>query len=279
MIPAFRAELLKLRRRPGVLILLAAMFGTVVLLGYAVLYVVATQAPADELQGLDPGLLLAALQPASMPGQVLGIVAGPGVAIAVILGALVIGAEYGWRTVKTMTTQEPQRLPLHAGRVLAVGLVCVVLAAVAFAGGALGAAIVAALEPTGGTWPSVAEGAGAFGVALLALAVWCAIGMCLAMLFRGTAWAVGIGLLYALAVESIVGLLPLRGDVGDLLARSLISNNITALVADAAPDTTGAFGAPTVPIPPAQAVAVLVAYLAVALVVAAVVFARRDIAD
>lgn len=56
-------------------------------------------------------------------------------------------------------------------------------------------------------------------------------------------------------------------------------STISALGADAARDTTGALGAPTAPIPPAHAVAVLVAYLALALAVTAVVSARQDSAD
>jgi ABC-2 type transport system permease protein len=275
MISAFRAEVLKLRKRPGVLILMATMFTVVLLLGYLLLYAVATQTPTDDMPGFDPSALTALLRPDALLVQVLGIVAGPGVAIALILGALSVGAEYNWRTVTTIVTQRPQRLPLAAGRALAVLMACGALSVVAFAGGLAGTGLVSLLDPADSAWPSAADTAAAFGVALLTAAVWCAIGMCLATVFRSTAWAIGVGLLYALAVESALGLLPLGGRLGDVVAQILIANNVTALVVAAAPDAS--FGAPAVPISALQAIAVLSAYLVVALAAAAAVFARRDI--
>jgi ABC-2 type transport system permease protein len=277
-VAAFRAELLKLRKRPGVWILLATMAGTVLLLGYVLFYLLVTQLPADELQGLDPTAVLESLRPAGLPVQVLGIVAGIGGAIGLILGGLVMGSEYGWRTVKTLATQGPTRLPLLAGRLLAVLLVCLALAVMAFVGGAAGTTIVAVLEPGDTTLPQTADLLAAFGAATLTTCVWCAVGMCLATLFRSTSWAIGLGLLYSLAIESIVAILPLAGNLGDIVSDALIGNNVAALVAAAAPQTSATFGGPAVTIDAGQAIAVLSAYIVVAVGIAAVAFVRRDIA-
>jgi ABC-2 type transport system permease protein len=278
MISAFRADLLKLRKRPGVLILLATMFAVVLLFGYLLLYAVATQAPPDEVPGFDPSALTDLLRPDALLVQVLGIVAGPGVAIALILGALAVGSEYSWRTVKTVATQRPQRLSLIAGRAAAVTVICAILVVAAFAGGLAGTGLVSLFDPAQSAWPSTGETAAAMGVALLTVAVWCAIGMCLATVFRSTAWAVGVGLLYALAVESALGLLPLAGRLGEVVAQILIANNVTALTVAAVPAAATSFGAPAVPISAAQASAVLAAYLVGSLAATAAVFARRDIA-
>lgn len=277
-VAAFRAETLKLRKRPGVLILMATMAGVVALFGYLLLYALATQAPAEAMQGIDIDALLDNLRPAALPAQVLSIVAGFGGTIGLIVGALAFGAEYGWRTVATMATQRPQRLALMTGRLLAVFLMCLLLALAAFAGGAAGTALVSLLQPTATGTPSAVEVASAYGVAALTIGVWCAIGLCLATVFRSTAWAIGVGLLYALAIESVLGLLPLAGDIGDVVARALISNNIAALVAAAAPQSSDVFGAPLVVIDAGQAVAVLAAYVAAASATATAVFIRRDIA-
>lgn len=277
---AFRAELLKLRKRPGVWILLATMAGTVLLFGYVLFYLLVTQLPEAELQGLDSSAVLDSLRPSKLPVQVLGMVSGLGGAIGLILGGLAIGSEYGWRTTKTMTTQGPRRLPLMLGRMLAVLIVCLLLAVVAFAGGAAGATLVSLLEPGDTAIPDAVDLITAYGVAALTISVWCALGVCLAMLFRSTAWAIGIGLLYALAVESIIGILPLAGDIGDIVTQALIGNNVAALVAAAAPSSAAAtFGGPMVDIDAGQAVAVLLAYIVAAIGIATVVFVRRDIAS
>lgn len=278
VVAAFRAEVLKLRKRPGVRILVATMAGVVLLLGYVLLYVFATQTPDDQLQGLDSALLLDALRPESLPIQVLGMVVGPGSAIALILGALAFGAEYSWRTITTIAIQRPSRLALVTGRILAVLAVCLVLVLAGFVGGAVGTAVVSLLEQADGGGPAVAQVLSAFGVGALATAVWAAIGLCLATVLRSMAWAIGLGLLYSFAIESVVGLLPLRGGVGDLVARALIGNNVTALVVDVAPDSAATLGTATIAIDPEQAVGVLLMYLAIALVVAVAVFIRRDIA-
>lgn len=275
---AFRAELLKLRKRPGVWILLATMAGTVLVFGYVLFYLLVTQLPEAELQGLDPSAVLGSLRPSELPVQVLGMVSGLGGAIGLILGGLAVGSEYGWRTTKTMVTQGPRRLPLMLGRMLAVLMVCVVLALLAFAGGAAGAALVSLLEPGDATLPEAADLLSAFGVAALTISVWCAVGSCLATLFRSTAWAIGLGLLYSLAIEAIIGILPLAGDIGDIVNRALIGNNVAALVAAAAPQSAATFGGPAIDIDAGQAVAVLLTYLVAAIAIATAVFVRRDIA-
>jgi len=275
---AFRAELLKLRKRPGVWILLATMAGTVLLFGYVLFYLLVTQLPDADLQGLDPSAVLDSLRPSELPVQVLGMVAGLGGAIGLILGGLAVGSEYGWRTTKTMTTQGPRRLPLMLGRMLAVLIVCMLLAVMAFVGGIAGTALVSLLEPGDTSVPEAADLITAFGVAVLTISVWCALGACLATLFRSTAWAIGIGLLYSLAVESIIGILPMAGNIGDIVGRALIGNNVAALVAAAAPQSAATFGGPAVDIAAGQAAAVLLAYITAAIGIATVVFIRRDIA-
>ena len=275
---AFRAELLKLRKRPGVWILLATMAGTVLLFGYVLFYLLATQLPDADLQGLDPSAVLDSLRPSELPVQVLGMVAGLGGAIGLILGGLAVGSEYGWRTTKTMTTQGPRRLPLMLGRMLAVLIVCMLLAVMAFVGGIAGTALVSLLEPGDTSVPEAADLITAFGVAVLTISVWCALGACLATLFRSTAWAIGIGLLYSLAVESIIGILPMAGNIGDIVGRALIGSNVAALVAAAAPQSAATFGGPAVDIAAGQAAAVLLAYITAAIGIATVVFIRRDIA-
>lgn len=276
---AFRAELLKLTQRPAFWILLAVLVGGVLLFGYILLWALATQAPSDALEGgFDAPALLGQLRPERIPTQVLSMVTGFGGTLALILGALSVGSEFGWRTLGTIATQRPGRLALVLGRYGALFTACLVLAAAAFVGGAAGSALVAVLEPIGAELPAAADVAAAFGASVLVLVLWCMLGACLAMLFEGTGWAIGLGLLWALAVESLVGLVPLPGRAGELLQEALISSNSAALLAAVSPQGAETITDPSLDIAAGQAVTVLVAYLVVALVVATAVFLRRDIA-
>lgn len=276
-VASYRAEALKLRKRPAVWILLATMGGVVLVFGYLLLYLLAAQAP-EALGGVGASTLLDALRPSGVPLQTLGVVSGFGSAIGLILGALTFGSEYSWRTVATMAIQGPRRMPLVAGRVAAVLQTCLVVGFAAFAGGAVGAAVVALFEPGDVTPPAAVDVATAYGAAVLIIGVWCAIGLCLATVFRGTGWAIGLGLIYALAVESVISTIPFTGQVGEVVDRVLIGNNAAALAIAVAPDQADVFGQATVDIPAGQAVVALLAYLVVALVVAVLVFLRRDIA-
>jgi ABC-type transport system involved in multi-copper enzyme maturation permease subunit len=273
-----RAEWLKLRKRPAVWIMILVLGLVVLLFGYLALYLLATQAPAEATTGLDRVLVLTVLSPENLPGQVLSIAAGFGGALGLILGALSMGNEFTWQTVKTITTQLPRRSTLLAGHAAGLVTVCTVMALTAFAGGALGSYVVTLLEPIDAIVPALDDLATAFGVTVLIIAMWCMIGMSLAMLFRGTGWAIGVGLLYTFALEQLLTLLPLEGRASELLNEALIGTNTNALVAWLSPETTAAFGGTGIDIDPLQAIAVLLAYLVVAVVIATVVFARRDIA-
>jgi ABC-type transport system involved in multi-copper enzyme maturation permease subunit len=269
------AELLKLARRPALWILMAVLIAVVLLFGYVLLWLLSE---SEDLQGVDAGPLLEQLRPEQLGGQVLSMVTGFGNALALLLGALSVGSEFGWHTMKTIATQGPSRMTLMVGRFGALLVACLALAAAAFVSGAAGSAIVALGEQLDTTLPAFGDLAAAFGASVLVLAVWCALGAALAMVLRSTGWAIGLGLVYALAVESIVVvLLPAIGRVGEVVQQVLISTNTTALVQAVSPQATEALGGTSPDIAAGQAVAVLAGYLAVAVAVTITVFAQRDI--
>lgn len=273
-----RADWLKLRKRPAVWIMIALLALLVPLLGYVLLYVAVTAAPPEATTGLDRVAVLTLLSPANLPGQALSITVTVGGVLGLILGAMATGGEFSWNTVKTITTQRPRRTTLLAGHGIALLGVCVLMAIAAFAGAALGAYGITLLEPIPAVAPPADELATAVAVAALIIAVWCALGVCLAMLFRATGWAIGLGLAYLFVLEQLVSLLPLPGRTADVVNEALLGTNSNALVSWLSPDVAQSLGGATVDIPPAQSMAVLLTYLVVAVAVAMVVFARRDIA-
>lgn len=271
------ADWLKVRKRPAVWIMITVLGLLVLLLGYLALYVVVTQTPPEATAGLDRVAVLTVLSPVNLPGQVLSITASVGGAIGLILGAMTIGGEFSWGTIKTMSTQLPRRTTLLAGHALALLGVCVLMSISAFVGGAIGAYVITLLEPIPAVMPVAVDVATAFGVAVLIIAVWCALGMGLAMLFRGTGWAIGLGLLYLFVLEQVLTALPLPERTAELVEEGLVGPNATALVTWLSSDVARSLGG-TVDIPPVQSMLVLGAYLVVAVAVAMAIFARRDIA-
>jgi len=127
-----------------------------------------------------------------------------GAPIALILGALAVGSEYGWTTFKTVLTQRPGRLGLYFGKLLALGIVLALLVVLIFAAGAASGYVVGGLEDAPVGWPAAGELARALGAGGLILAIWAALGVLLATLLRSTALSIGIGLVYYFVLETSI---------------------------------------------------------------------------
>jgi hypothetical protein len=77
--------------------------------------------------------------------------------MALILGALTLGSEYGWTTFKTVLTQRPGRLALFFGKLLALGVVLALLVVLTLAAGAASGYVIVRLEDTPTGWPVAGE--------------------------------------------------------------------------------------------------------------------------
>jgi ABC-2 type transport system permease protein len=230
--------------------------------------------------GETPAQLLADILPGRLVPNTLGgfpMFAG---AIALIIGALVATSEYGWGTLKTILTQRPRRRSLLAGKLLSMATAILVLVLTVFAVNALWSWVIAATEGMPTDWPSVLDLGRGIGAGWLILGMWSLVGALLGILFRSTSLAVGLGLVWALAVENLI-----RGFAGvlgflDAFQRGLPGVNAGSLVAalgaatldqpGGTPGVTAAVGGP-------QAVVVLGAYVAVLTSVAGVALQRQDV--
>src|SRR4051794_17588878 len=93
MVHSYRAELFKLRKRPAVWVLFAVWL---TLLGvFTHLFPYLSYRSSGRPQ-------LAQLLPSHLPEQAIGGYAMWGGALMVVLGALCLGSEYGWGTLRTM---------------------------------------------------------------------------------------------------------------------------------------------------------------------------------
>jgi ABC-2 type transport system permease protein len=278
---SYRAELLKLRKWPAMWILAAMLLVLSQVFGYLIPYVAYRSGGGSGFAaGETPAQLLADILPGRLVPNTLGgfpMFAG---AIALIIGALVAASEYGWGTLKTILAQRPRRRSLLAGKLLSMATAILVLVLTVFAVNALWSWVIAATEGMPADWPSLLDLGRGIGAGWLILGMWSLVGALLGILFRSTSLAVGLGLVWALAVENLV-----RGFAGvlgflDAFQRGLPGVNAGSLVAAlgaATLDQPGGTPGVTAVVSGPQAVVVLGAYVAVLALVAVVALQRQDV--
>lgn len=269
------AELLKLRRSWSTRILIGILALVELLLGYLLIYAIA-QAPAPPGAPAFGEALLLTLRPENFVSNVLNMLASLGGALALVLGAMHSAREYGWRTITTILTQGPTRLGVLGAKAAALAVVVLVMVVVTFGVGAIGASVVAGLQGEPIAFPAVGEIASGLAVGCLIVGAWAALGYALGFLLRSTGLAIGLGLVYALVIESVIQGLATVNETLEAISRGLLGANGTALAASFGPDVVAEqFG--VVDIHPPVAAAILAGYIVVSLGAAALVFARRDV--
>jgi ABC-2 type transport system permease protein len=205
---SFSAEWLKLRKRPAVWVLGAILVALAAVFQYAVFYFVVATLPknANIAGGLTADDLRASLHPLHWVQTTLGTFAtgsfgGP---VAVILGVLAYGSEYGWSTLRTVFTQRPGRLATVAGKVGVVAAILAIYTLAVFAGSAGLSAAIGAVDGALSPWPSVMDVVKGLVSGWLILGMWAGFGLVLSVLFRQSALAIGLGLIYAIVLEGVV---------------------------------------------------------------------------
>jgi ABC-type transport system involved in multi-copper enzyme maturation permease subunit len=273
-----RAELFMLRKRSATWVLLGIWVVVTCVFAYILPYAV-------YLSGSDSdfGESIESLLPASMAVTIADGMPFYGGSLALVLGVLVVGSEYGWNTWKTLLTQRPGRLRTFGAKISALGLMLVPFVLAAFAIGAVASTSIALLEGASIAWPGAMTLLNSMVSGWLILAVWASFGVFLAMATRGTSMAIGIGILWGLALEGLLSAFAASVSwlewVVDFLFRA---NGYSLLRAvndggpQATPDGPGMFSGPYVS--GTQSVMMLAMYLVVFLGVSAWLLRRRDIA-
>lgn len=226
---SFAAEVVKLGKRPSTWLIAAVWLVLGLVFGYLFPYL-SYRGAAGGVTGIPPQQILAQALPGNLvPTAIQGFPLFSG-ALALIVGVLSSGSEYGWGTLKTVLTQRPRRAAVCGGKLLALGLVMLLLVVATFALDALASWVIPAAESQPLSWPSATTLAQGFGAGYLIIAMWCAGGMFLGILLQGTALAIGLGLVWALVVESLVrGFASLLGVI-DTVQRLMPGTNAGSLV-------------------------------------------------
>jgi len=292
MLASLSAELLKIRRRPSTWVLPLIWLAIIVLLNYTLVYVLLTNVPPPtfpegtpkqqqeqlrEQQEQFQEQQLRSLYPENLVRNLIPGYPSVGAPIALILGALVVGSEYGWATFKTILTQRPGRTALFLGKLLCLGVILALLVAFTFATSAASSLVVAALAGGPLKGPPLGELLRALGAGFLILAVWASLGALLSTLLRSTALSIGLGLVYSLVLETVIFNLPINSESFTNARRFFPGQNSSSLADSFSTQPPTGFAPQTPQIDATQSTLVLLAYTAAFVVIAALVFYRRDV--
>lgn len=282
MIAGFLAELMKLVRRPAMWIVVGVWMTLSLVFGYVFPYFNYRGTPSGPGANTDLGerVLSEALPAQLVPAAIQGFPMFAG-ALALLIGVLATGGEYGWDTMKVLLTMGPRRLSVLAGKLLGLtaAMLLVVLATFVVDGAA--SLLVASVTDKPVDWPPIGELITGVGAGWLIVGTWCLAGAFLGTLVRGTALGVGIGLVWALAVENLLRIFGSIVAVVDVVQRFMPGTNAGALAAalgvsvqgqpGGTPGVTDAVGGPA-------AALVLAAYLVIFVTASGMLVHRRDVA-
>lgn len=278
---SYVAELTKMRKRAAVWVLFAAGMVLSLVFGYLLPYLAyVTGDQNQQTQGVAAGEVLASVLPGNVVANTVGgfpVFAG---ALALVLGALVLGGEHAWGTLKTVLTQGPGRLAVLGAQLAALGTALLAWTLMIFAASALTSTAIAVGEGMSIDWPAVADLVQGLAAGWLVLLTWCLAGAVLGTVLRGVALPIGLGVVWVLAVENLVsgvaaglltGLQPVRDVLPGVNAGSLVNAALGVVPGGAPPGVTGA-------VTGGRALVTLLAYIGVFVAVSAVAARRRDVA-
>ncbi|WP_328325116.1 ABC transporter permease [Kribbella sp. NBC_00382] len=280
MLGSYRAELLKLRKRSAVWVLFGAGLILSVIFGYLLPYLgYVTGDGNQQTDGIPRAEVLRGVLPERVMDNTIGgfpVFAG---ALALVLGAIVIGGEYTWGTLKTILTQRPGRSTLLGGQLLGLLTLVAVWVLGIFVACALCSIGIAAAENAPMDWPGPLALLKGLAGGWLVLSLWCLAGAVLAVAFRNVALPIGLGVVWILGIETLLAgvvssLLPDLEVLSDALpganAGALMFSVTGMSTADAPPGVRDAVSGD-------RALLTVLGYAAVFVVLAVVTTRRRDV--
>ncbi|MBO0744171.1 MAG: ABC transporter permease [Candidatus Dormibacteraeota bacterium] len=200
---ALRAELLKTSKRWSPWILLILQVVIIVGLSYFLIWLIGAHHIANVPEATRR-TLLDGIYPGGFAHQGIG---GSGLTpiLALLLGALLTGTDFGSGTLKTLFTLRPARLEALTAKFTAIAIAVAVGVVVVFAVTAASSVVFAAIQGASlSNWPSAGEVVRSMLGAWLIWGWWALFGAALAILFQNMALAIGIGLAYQVVLEGLL---------------------------------------------------------------------------
>lgn len=275
-----RAELLKLYKRPAPWVIAGLVLYFAVFRYYVIEYITYRFVQAGIfLPQIPPQTQLRQMLPESFLKNVMESLWYYGEMLAIILGALATGNEYGWGTLKTILTQRPSRRSIYLGLVLALAVVVALMVMAAFAAVSGTSLLIAIVEDAKISWPPAFQIAAALGAGWLILSLWTAMGMVLATLFRSPAVAIGVGIGWVELIEgNLINLFSLQFHWIDAVQEWLPWANARTLAAHWGQPGVSDAASILLPVSGRQFVWMPEVYLIAAVLLGILIFRRRDVA-
>lgn len=265
MLAVIRSELTRLRQPR----LLVTWFGLMALFAVMINTIMVTfVADGAVMPAAGPGVTFPTRAELERPsGLMAGLAAASNMfgVVTLSLWAVATATDYSSGLIRLLVAAEPRRWRLLVGKVVALILVTAAATTVAAIVNAF--AIVPAAQASGidtSRWGTdlISVVMGGCLDLFLALIVWGVLGMVIAVLARSAAVAISVGIGYVLVLESLIKM------IGDAPSDWLLGTTLTAVASGG-----------TAAVAQGTALALAAAYVTIGLVVAVVVFARRDVTD
>lgn len=276
MIASFRAELLKMRKRWANWILLGILLAVMVLIGYVLSYIILANPPKGFRSEVPASVLKKEVFPENLLPNVLAGMGTIGAAIMIILGGLNTASEYSWVSIQTILIQKPGRLAILLGKLLALTLASLLISIIVLGVAALTSYVLATVDGAAIAWSPADVLLRGFGTLWLQLLTWTMFGMFLGLAFKSTAAAIGGGLTYLFVIETLVGRLFTNTAVLKEITKFLPGLNADAINATF-PYSFRNPNVATAVVSATRGTITLLVYLLVFVLLAALIFRRRDV--
>jgi ABC-2 type transport system permease protein len=273
-------QLLLLRKRKALWVLLGFWLGMTVLFSYVLPYYAYKSGTGFEQRVGQ--ILLLQLLPQNLVANMLGSFPFFGGVIALILGVLSMGSEYSWGTLTYAFTQRASRLKVFFSKMLAVAIALIPFIVLVYLLSFIASLTIASLEHQAVSLPSIWEFVKALGASWFIMAVWASLGVLVSVLSRGTALAIGLGIIYGLVIENVITVFGLQVDFLNSLSKGLLRTNGYSLINSLGATVVGEAGPGSFfgsYVSGTQSFLVLAGYILLFLLVSAAFVFRRDIAS
>ena len=271
-----KMESLKMRKRPMTWVTFALLMLAVTsipVLGYIAINASSFESPAAKAEELQSFLLPNGIGLALDVSYIVGSI------LLTVLGAGLIGSEYGWGTTRVLVGSGADRTKLMLAKILYLACLTFIFVLAGTLVGSLtslAVTVVSGNELTLGT----VDGAWFADLGLMVLRgyfltmVSAVIGFAVASITRSFAAGIAVGIGIGVLEPILTALLGLAGRVGDVVNQFLLTPNANSILA------LNGFGEVTPPdnvLNPWQAAGVLLAYIVILLGASIVIFRRRDV--
>ena len=277
---SLKAELLLFRKRVSFYILLGFWAGMAILFSYILPYYAYTNNLKFHGRAVGPALLIMLL-PQNLVSNVTTSFPFFGGTMVLILGALAMGSEYNWGTLTPILTQRDSRLKIFLSKMAAVGIALVPFVIAVFFLAYVASAVIAWREGQAQTLPPLWDVLRAMGAGWFLMAAWASFGVLLAVLSRGTAMAIGLGIIYGLVIEGLISSFSTQIDLLASASKGLLRTNGYSLISSLGVTLTGGEGPGGFTgesVSGLQASIVLAIYVVLFVGIAAAIVSRRDVA-